>query len=317
MIGLLSLAGSRFYLKHPWQLFLAVTGIALGVAVFVGVDLANDSARRAFELSEDLVLGRVTHQIVGLDGTLSNSVYRNLRIEQGPVQAAPVVEDEVRLAASPERRVSVIGIDPLEEAGLRGFSTFLPGEESNLERLIVEPMAALIPEALANELDLSTGERLELIVDGRRASVSVAGTVREAVLDPTGANLPIVMDIASAQELFETSLLSRIDLVLTNAEAERIDDLRLSNARLLPAESSNATFSEISRAFRINLVALSLLALLVGIFLIYATMSFAIVQRREVFGVLRAVGVNRNQRFLSTLREVGDSGLGVMLRGRV
>jgi putative ABC transport system permease protein len=317
LIGLLSLAGSRFYLKHPWQLFLAVTGIALGVAVFVGVDLANDSARRAFELSEDLVLGRVTHQIVGLDGTLSNSVYRDLRIENGPVQAAPVIEDEVRLAASPERRISVIGIDPLEEAGLRGFSTFLPGEESNLEQLIVEPLAALVPEALANELDLSAGERLELIVDGRRASVSVAGTVREAALDPTGANLPIVMDIASAQELFDTNLLSRIDLVLTDAEAERIGELRLSNARLLPAESSNATFSEFSRAFRINLVALSLLALLVGIFLIYATMSFAIVQRREVFGVLRAVGVNRNQMFLSILLEAGTIGLVATLLGLV
>lgn len=315
MIGLLSLAASRFYLKHPWQLFLAVTGIALGVAVFVGVDLANDSARRAFELSEDLVLGRVTHQIVGLDGTLPNSVYRDLRIEHGPVQAAPVVEDDVRLAVSPERRINVIGIDPLEEAGLRGFSTFLPGAESNLERLIVEPLAALIPEALANEFDLAVGARLEVIVDGRRASLFVAGTVREAALDPTGANLPIVMDIASAQELFETNRLSRIDLVLSNAEAERIDQLRLANARLLPAESSNATFSEISRAFRINLVALSLLALLVGVFLIYATMSFAIVQRREVFGVLRAVGVNRDQMFLSILLEAGAIGTVATLLG--
>ena len=315
MIGLLSLAGSRFYLRHPWQLFLAITGIALGVAVFIGVDLANDSARRAFELSEDLVLGRVTHQIVGLDGTLSNSVYRDLRIEHGPVQAAPVVEDEVRLAVSPERRVNVIGIDPLEEAGLRGFTTFLPGDESNLEQLIVQPMAALIPEALAEELNVSLDDRLELIVDGARTGVLVAGTVREAALDPTGANLPIVMDIASAQELFETDRLSRIDLVLTDAEAERISELRLPNARLLPAESSNAAFSEISRAFRINLVALSLLALLVGIFLIYATMSFAIVQRREVFGVLRAIGVNRGQMFLSILVEAGVIGTIATLLG--
>jgi putative ABC transport system permease protein len=83
VIGLLSTASGRFYLKHPWQLCLAVTGIALGVAVYVGVDLANDSARRAFELSENLVLGRVTHQLVGLDGSLPNSVYRDLRVEHG------------------------------------------------------------------------------------------------------------------------------------------------------------------------------------------------------------------------------------------
>ena len=132
MIGLLSLAGSRFYLKHPWQLFLAVTGIALGVAVFVGVDLANDSARRAFQLSEDLVLGRVTHQIVGLDGTLANSVYRDLRIEHGPVQAAPVVEDEVRLASSPERRVGVYELD--EVIGEGAFALVWRGTQPMLNR---------------------------------------------------------------------------------------------------------------------------------------------------------------------------------------
>ena len=315
MIGLLSLAGSRFYLKHTWQLSLAISGIALGVAVFVGVDLANDSARRAFEVSEDLVLGRVTHQLVGIEGSLPTSIYRELRLEHGPVQAAPVVEEEVRLATSPEQRITVLGIDPLEETGLRGFSSFLPGEDSNLERLIAEPLSALIPETLAGNLGLSSGSTFDVFVEGRLASISVAGTVREAVLDPTGANLPIVMDIASAQELFETDRLSRIDLVLSPAEARRVGEIGFPGVRLLPAESSNAAFSEISRAFRLNLTALSLLALLVGVFLIYATMSFAIVQRREIFGVLRAVGVNRRQMFTSILLEAGTIGVVATLLG--
>ena len=308
MIGLLSTAAGRFYLKHPLQLCLAVTGIALGVAVYVGVDLANDSARRAFELSENLVLGRTTHQLVGLDGNLPNAVYRDLRIEHGPVLGAPVVEGEVRLSGSPNRRLTLLGVDPVEESEFRGFTVFVPGGGSNLARLIVEPGSVLVPEALASEFGLANGSSLGLIAGGAVAIVQVVGTVREVALAPDGSNLPIVTDIATAQELLATDEVTRIDLVLTAEEAERLTALAIPGARLLPAASRNAAFSEISRAFRINLTALSLLALLVGVFLIYATMSFAIVQRRETFGVLRALGVSRRQLLLSILLEAGVIG---------
>ncbi len=317
MIGLLSTASGRFYLKHPWQLCLAVTGIALGVAVYVGVDLANDSARRAFELSENLVLGRTTHQLVGLDGSVPNAVYRELRMEHGPVVGAPVVEGQVRLSASPNRRFTLLGVDPLEETGFRGFSGFVPGRGSDLARLIVEPRSVLVPEALASEFGLENGSTLGLIAGGSVTTVQVVGTIREATLDPGGSSLPIVTDIASAQELLATAAVTRVDLVLTADEVERLTALAIPGVRLLPAESRNATFSEISRAFRLNLTALSLLALLVGVFLIYATMSFAIVQRREIFGVLRALGVSRRQMLLSILLEAGVIGCAATVLGLV
>lgn len=308
MIALLSISGARFYLKHPWQLCLAVTGIALGVAVFVGVDLANDSSRRAFELSEDLVLGQVTHQLVGLNDVLPGSIYRDLRIEHGPVLAAPVLEGGARLADDPGRRLTVLGIDPLEELGLRSFSGYVPGNDSDLGRLITEPGSVLVPEALASEFDLDVGSTLRLIIDNRYETVTVVGTVREAILDPEGTSLPLITDIASAQELFGTNQISRVDLILSTAEAERLGAISFPGARLLPAASRNAVFTELSRAFRVNLTALSLLALLVGVFLIYATMSFAIVQRREVFGILRAVGVSRRQMLIGILFEAGVIG---------
>ena len=317
MIGLLSTASGRFYLKHPWQLCLAVTGIALGVAVYVGVDLANDSARRAFELSENLVLGRTTHQLVGLDGSVPNAVYRELRMEHGPVVGAPVVEGQVRLSASPNRRFTLLGVDPLEETGFRGFSGFVPGRGSDLARLIVEPRSVLVPEALASEFGLENGSTLGLIAGGSVTTVQVVGTIREATLDPGGSSLPIVTDIASAQELLATAAVTRVDLVLTADEVERLTALAIPGVRLLPAASRNATFSEISRAFRLNLTALSLLALLVGVFLIYATMSFAIVQRREIFGVLRALGVSRRQMLLSILLEAGVIGCAATVLGLV
>lgn len=302
MNELLANAGRRFYLKHPWQLCLAVTGIALGVAVYVGVDLANNSARRAFELSADLITGRTTHHLMAVKGNISNSQYRELRIQHGPLQAAPVIEEGVRLARLPARSLTLIGVDPLEENGFRGFSGFIPGRGSDLTQLIVEPNSVLIPEALAQELNLDMGSSLQLLVNDTEKIVQIVGTILESS-SAEGSTAPIVSDIATAQELLGTASISRVDLILNESEAARLDSIDLEGITLVPASGRNAAFDELSRAFRINLTALSLLALMVGVFLIYATMSFAIVQRRATFGVLRAIGVNRTQLLLSILIE--------------
>ena len=132
MNRLLGSAATRFYLKRPWQLFLAITGISLGVAVYVGVDLVNDSARRAFELSANLITGQTTHHLVGVGGDIPNSLYQDLRLKHGLQLAAPIIEDEIRLAQAPSREFTVIGIDPLKEPSFRGFSNFIPGDGTTL-----------------------------------------------------------------------------------------------------------------------------------------------------------------------------------------
>jgi len=78
----------------------------------------------------------------------------------------------------------------------------------------------LLPEGLASEFGLANGDAIELAVEGRLVTARIVGTVREAALDPGGSNLPIVADIATAQELLSTDEISRIDLVLT-VEEER------------------------------------------------------------------------------------------------
>jgi len=315
--GLLAQAGRRFYFKHPWQLGLAITGIALGVAVYVGVDLANDSARRAFEVSADLITGRTTHHLMGTRGEVPDSLYRALRVEHGPFQAAPVIEDEVELARIPDRELGLLGVDPLEETGFRGFSGLIPGRGTDLTRLIVEPGGVLVPEALARELALDIGSSLDLVVGDVRRTVRVVGTVQESA-GPEGASAPIVADIATAQELLGRRSISRVDLILSEADVARLQALNLEGVTLVPASGRNAAFDQLARAFRINLTALSLLALLVGVFLIYATMSFAIVQRRTTFGVLRAIGVSRGQLLFGILTEalaIGTvaTGLGIVV----
>ena len=104
---------------------------------------------------------------------------------------------------------------------------------------------------------------------------------------------PIVTDIATAQELLGNfGRISRIDLALTSAQERALRATPRVDALLIPAESERSAFAELTTAFRTNLTALGLLALVVGMFLIYGTMAFAILQRTQTLGILRTLGVS-------------------------
>jgi putative ABC transport system permease protein len=300
---LLRRSSRRFYLRHPWQLALAIAGISLGVAVYVGVDLANDSAGRAFELSSAIVTGRTSHRLLPIGGALPETAYRDLATAGGVTFAAPVIEAEVGIAARPGMRHPLLGIDPLEESGLRGYSAFVPGNASDFARLIAEPATVLLPEDLATALGASAGSTLTLSVRGRAVEVEVIGIV-QALAEDVAAEPPILTDIATAQELLgRPGVISRIDLRLDDQQASLLPASLPPATTLVAASSQNAAFGELASAFRTNLAALGLLALVVGMFLIYGTMSFAIVQRRATLGVLRALGLQRRELLGSVLIE--------------
>ena len=111
---------------HPWQLGLAILGIALGVAVAVSIDLANGSALRAFGLATEAVSGRATHQILGGPSGLPDDLYRQLRVDIGVRRAAPIVDGDVALlgrggdvADRAGRSLHLLGIDPFVDHDFR------------------------------------------------------------------------------------------------------------------------------------------------------------------------------------------------------
>lgn len=303
MNRLLRLASLRFYLRHPWQLALAITGISLGVAVFLGVQLANDSAARAFELSAALVRGQTTHRLLPVGGELDEAVYTDLVVARGLAAAAPIVAADVGIAGRPGMRYPLFGVDPLQETGLRGFSGFAPGGGGNFARLIAEPGTVLMPESVAEELGVSPGMTVTLTVQGRERVVEVIGTL-PAISADVRTEPPIVADIATAQELLDrVGSIDYVDLRLDAEEAEALAASPPRGTALVAVEGQNSAFAELARAFRTNLTALGLLALVVGTFLIYGTMSFAIVQRRSTLGVLRALGVTQPELLGTVLLE--------------
>ncbi len=323
------LAG-RHLRRHPWQLGLAVLGIALGVGVAVSIDLANESARRAFGLAVEAVTGTATHQIVGGPSGLPDDLYRALRQQVPALTAAPVVEGDVAAPDFPGRTFHVLGIDPFADAPFRrylgdGARREARGRDlfSIVSDLVARPGAAVLSRPTARALGLEIGGRLTVRAAGARHALTIVG-----LLDPVDAPSAraleslLVLDVASAQELFgAVGRLTRVDLVAAadapgRALLARAVRLLPAGAELVAAGARASTTAQMIRAFQWNLTALSLLALVVGMFLIYQTTTFSVVQRRPLIGALRAVGVTRGEIFALVMGEallIGAVGTGAGL----
>ena len=306
MSRLLARSGRRFFARHPWQYVLAVAGVALGVGVVLGVDLAGASAKRAFDVSTEMVVGRATHQVLPRAGRMEEGLYielrRALRRHGEPgAAAAPTVEGAITLPGG--RRVALLGLDAFVEAPFRDELVALGGE-IDLPGLLATPGTVAVPAPLADELGIDVGDSIEAVTAAGVVELQVAGRL---VPDPeraAAASGYVYADIATAQEaLGLVGYLSRIDLIVSDDLAASLAEGLPDRVELVESQArSQATFG-MTRAFRLNLTALSLLALLVGAFLIYSTMNFLVVRRTRTIGILRSVGVDRRGLVRSILSE--------------
>lgn len=298
MRSLVRTAVLRHLLRHPGQLLLAVLGVALGVGVVVALDLAIQSSRAAFKASTETVAGRATHVIRGGPDDLADAAFPAVRLVAGVRASAPVVEGRLTSPAVSGRSIRILGVDPLSEGPVRPYLLGTSGGGGgDASVLIAEPAAAFLSRTLADEAGLESGDSIPLRAGGSLAWIHIAG-----LLDPTdevarlGAADLMVTDVATAQELLgRVGRLSRIELVLSDGDApaalERLRAALPPDVRVEPAGARAETMVQMTRAFDLNLTALSLLALVFGMFLIYNTMTFSVVQRRELFGALRSLGV--------------------------
>lgn len=302
MRGLL-LTGLRDLVRRPLHTALMILGIAVGVAVVIAIDLANQSARIGFERSSDAVVGRATHAISGPSGVPS-AILRRLRTEWGRPPSAPVVEGYV-VAGEGRRRenIRVLGVDPFADAGFRSHLGSAAGSQAGFSVLVTEPGGVALARSLASRLDLELGEHFEVTVGDRRLTLRVVGLLSD---EAGGAALDglAIMDVGHAQELFGLGkLVSRIDLILSPEAAAVLAGQLPAGLTLATAGERVATAAQLSQAFQLNLTALSMLALLVGLFLIYNTVTFSVVQRRAVFATLRALGATDREVFLVVVAE--------------
>ena len=295
-------ASFSYLIRHPWQLALSLIGIGVGVAVIVAVDLANASARKAFLMSMDAITGEATHQVIGGPRGVSETVYRDLRVDRGIRTIAPVVEGTVSVDGL---SYTLLGIDLFAEQDIRSFTGEASADDDALfVDFLVTPGVVTASAATARQLGLEVGDRIELSADGRRYETELIATFPDE-----GGSLDrvLVADVATAQEWLDLSgWLSRIDVRITGGNDDALRKLEAAlpdGTRLLSAAGRTRSTAEMSQAFMTNLTAMSLLALLVGLFLIFNSVNFSVLQRRNLIGVLRALGLTRRQLMAMILAE--------------
>ena len=293
----------RYLLRHYWQTILMVIGIMLGVAVVIGVDMANESASQAFNLSTTALTGKATHTISGGSQGLDEQVYIDLRLAGLRIDAAPII---TAFASSPDlgnKTLQILGVDPFVEAPFRNY---LVGDQNipieALSSFLSLPNSVLIAKEQADLFNLDIGSEIRIEYAGFSYPCTVVGLLEtDDTLSKRALNEMVLMDISTAQEIMgKLGKLDRVDLILPENTPESVTELQAQlpkGVQILPVEARNGTVKEMTQAFRINLTALSLLAMVVALFLIYNTMTFSVARRRSMFGILRSLGVTRREVF--------------------
>ena len=302
---------SRDSQRHFTQSALVVLGVAVGVAVIIAIDIANSSAQRAFAFTTRSLRGQATHQIQGGPSGLPLSLYVDLRKSLGVSRVAPIITGYLRSPELGDSPLQLLGVDPFAEAPFRNYLRGLPvaddrGDFADLQTFLLEPDALYLSAALAERFGVELGDAIWLESGSSTRRMRILGllTAQDAFSTATLENL-LLVDIATAQELVGApGRLSRIDLIIDEASGlSPIESILPPGTSLTSTVQAESALGQLTAAFRTNLSAFSLLALIVGAFLIFNTISFSIVQRRELLGILRALGATGEQLFAIFLGE--------------
>lgn len=292
----------RFHRQHPLQLILSLAGIILGVGIVTSVLITNHSAVRAFALSSEALYGKATHQIVAANGLPDDQAAAFMKTHARQT-ITPIVEVDIALNGT---LTTLIGLDPFREAQFARLQTNSVQEQTDqVENSGATPFAAIGAEnpvwasqATAQRLNLAVGDTLELGAS-KATLAGLFSTASQAASDGL-----LVTDISVAQTLGnKLGTIDRLEMILTGDAATSLSETLPAQWRLQATAQRQSTMQAMTRGFQINLTAMSLLALLVGMFLIHNTMTFAVLQRREVFAIKRLIGISTRGLFFIVIAE--------------
>jgi putative ABC transport system permease protein len=277
---------------HPWRSIAAVVAVMLGVALSFSVHLINASALSEFSSAVRSVNGQPDLELRAVQGGFDEALYARAGTHPQIALASPALEiPTVATTASGRRQpLRVIGVDALAVATLAPALMPVPAAGSDRFSFFAPATVFLNPAAR----QLLPDARLQLQVGLRLVPVVVGGTVA------AGGGPMAVMDIGAAQDLFERrGQLTRIDLRLV-AGAAREDVVRSLQlpASVTATEPGDAAqrVSNLSRAYRVNLTVLALVALFTGAFLVFSVLSLSVARRTRQLALLGVLGLTGGQR---------------------
>ncbi len=279
--------------EQPTRFAVTVLAVALGVALGSSVYLVNTAALNEFGLATKRLVGEADIVIRGPHEGFAEQVFADLARNASVRTASPVLELDVALSGRNDT-LRVLGLDPFQAAELQPA---LIGAIGDGVFQLFDPDTIYLSGAAAQALKLRRGDRLPITVGNAAKTLRVLGVLPDSAYpQPLG-----LMDIASAQWAFDAlGRVNRIDLRLV--PGTDVDSLRRDLGKLLPAgvlaiapqvERDRAV--SVTRAYRVNLNMLALVALFTGAFLVFSTQSLSVLRRRRSLALLRALGVTQRQ----------------------
>jgi len=297
----------RPLLREPWRAALTVFAVALGVSVVLAIELAGNAAAGSFRSSLETLSGNTNLEVTAAGGIPEQTVATLERLPY-PIQLYARVEDYTTVADSAQT-VPLIGLDLISESNndspqSRAFDTV---DAENALQYLNDMNSVWV----GSRLGYKPGDRIRLLVNDHTREYVVRGIFN----DQNEGVSAIVMDIATAQR--ELGRMGRVDRVLLKVPDEpsieewqrRIRDALPSGIEVRLAGSGTAENRKMLSAFRWNLRVLSYVALVVGAFLIYNTISVSVVRRRPEIGIVRALGATRGAILLAFLGEAACFGV--------
>lgn len=295
----------RFLAASSGLALLNILGVAVGVAVVLAVQISNRSALAAFRSTLDVVAGKSNLEISGDGSRFDERVFRDIRLHDRVIHASPVIEAILMTPDHPGDYLRLTGLDPFSHQPFLNFEFSSDSASDGIAGLsgkragrtldwLTDPDGVAVTATLGKKLGLHPGDRLAVMVDGRRRELRVRDWIHFD-RDHTGADDHLaVMDIASAQELLgAVGKLDRIHLIVRGEPKEIIpafQKMAPPNAVVALPSRRGTQIANMLGAFQLNLAAMSLIALLVAAFLLHATMTTFVARQRRALGILRAVG---------------------------
>ncbi len=293
----------RYLAQHPLLATLNVGTVALGVALYLAIQIANHSANRAFEASVDVVAGKAQLEVRASAGNLPDKIFPMVARQKGVVAATPIVRGIVTLPDFPGEYLDLLGIDVLTNDAFRTFdlTDFQTRQQFDLQQWLRGPHTIAVSEELAHAHHLRAGDKVEGQINGQTVPLTIGFLLRTRGTSANANPHFAAIDIGWAQELLaRRGTLDSISLRL----AEGADPQKIAAAlrEKLPPDVTVAApaqrgeqVGKMLSGFQLNLQAMSLVSLLVGMFLIYNTIEASVIRRRYEIGILRSLGVTRGE----------------------
>lgn len=286
--------------RHHLRTFLTFSGIVLGVAVIVAIAIVNRTMLSSFQRTIDLIAGKAVLQVVNGESGIQESRYPLIRDTRGVEDAAAAVEGFLPLIGFRGERLFIYGVDLLTDFTIREHE-FVGGSfgfESALD-FIAQPDSIALTESLSRRLSLPVGSKIELTTSRGVRSYTVRGVLKEQGAAKVFGGSFALMDLPVAQiALGKEGKLDVVDVIVEeggNVEAvrSRIQARLEGTAQVERPQERGEQIAMLLTSFRIGLFFVSLIALFVGFFLIYNTVSVSVIQRKREIGTLRCLGMLR------------------------